>query len=233
MDQTYLTSILPLELYHSYVVETGTVDTVETLCVVLEQRGNIEHASPDVLCQTYDAFTIADSREIKDWHRSKGLTSGKKVCIISAKFINNEAQQSLLKIIEEPHEGTHFFLLIPHASTLLDTIRSRVHIITAPTEAGAPTTRAVAFLKASAKDRLDSIARIIEAYKTTDNSGALRHEATELLAEIELAIYSTIKKNIRDPHTQFVLGELSKGRKYLSTSGASAKMILEHIALVI
>src|SRR3989344_8109973 len=121
--------LFPEDLYHSYVIEGDKETTPNELLKYLEEAGHIENNSPDVICQTYESFNMENSSEIKDWHSKLGVTKGKRVCIIASNFINREAEQTLLKIIEEPAENTHFFLIVPDSSVLLDTIISRTHII--------------------------------------------------------------------------------------------------------
>jgi len=228
-----LQALLPKNLYHSYVIETNQSNVAENLLAVLEARGEISHLSPDVLCETRDSFTIADTFLIKEWHTSKNSTSAKKICIISTKFIQQEAQHALLKILEEPQEGTHFFLILPRASSLLDTIRSRVHRLEVLENTPDSTVRAQKFLKETPNMRLKIIEEFIEAHKNADNSGALRHEAINFLIEIEKELYNSFQKNKNNPEIRFIFSELEKGREYLSIPGASVKMILEYVALVI
>lgn len=227
----HLSSLLPNDLYHSYIVEGDTAVLTYELRDLLIERGDLVPQSPDLFLNTYDAFTIADSGAIKEWHNSFPVGTAKKVCILGAQFINYEAQQSLLKIIEEPHENTHFFLVVPQAGLLLETIRSRTHTIS--TSAEVSTTDIKKFISSSLADRLAFIAALVEKYKDKEGSGGLRHEATVLINGLELNIYEKFKKDPTNTDIQFVLGQLTDARTYASTPGASVKMILEHLSLVI
>jgi hypothetical protein len=230
-----LNSFFPENLYHSYVIEGEIAALVPSVRTLLEQRGDISLQSPDIFSNTYDAFTIADSSIIKEWHNSRALTSDKKICIIGAQFINHEAQQSLLKILEEPQENTHFFLVVPTGTNLLDTIRSRTHTIkigidSLPVVSGGYSKK---FMTVPLQKRLDLIAQIIEQHKDTEGSGSLRYEATQLVNDIEKEIHEKFHKDPAGVQMQFILDELKNAREYLSVPGCSVKMILEHIALVI
>lgn len=229
-----LSDLFPEDLYHSYIVEGDPVITAPLLRDFLEGRSDIGKDNPDILCQSYDSFTINDTARIKDWHTNRGVTDRKRVCIIGTKFINHEAEQSLLKIIEEPNVGTHLFIIVPNASLLLDTIRSRTHLVKIENKTESPFEKvASVFISATKAGRLEIVADLIESNKNNENSGGLRFQATELLNEIEKVVYLKFKENKDDEHTQFILEELQKNRLYLSTPGASVKMILEHIALVL
>jgi len=226
--------LFPKNLYHSYVIEGEPSRTATELLKFLEVRGEIERQSPDVLCQIYESFMMDDSGEIKDWHSRCGISKSKKVCIIATKFINREAEQTLLKIIEEPAINTHFFIIVPDASLLAETILSRVHLIKIKQSSDIDIQKdALRFISSSPKDRINKVALIIKEKKDEENSGQLRYYATSFVNEIESIIYQKFKKDRNNEKIKFALGELQKSREYLSTPGASVKMILEHLALVI
>ena len=66
---------------------------------------------------------------MKDRQQKKSLDGGKKIFVISTNSITREAQNSLLKIFEEPTEGTHFFLILSSSRILIPTLKSRLHVI--------------------------------------------------------------------------------------------------------
>jgi DNA polymerase III delta prime subunit len=229
--------LFPQDLYHSYVIEGEPNTTAIELLNFLEVRGVIEHQSPDVLYQIYESFTMDDSSQIKEWHSQLGIGKNKRVCIIATKFINHEAEQTLLKIIEEPAENTHFFIVVPDSSALLGTILSRVHIIRTEISNKSDVTdlkKIVSeFIKSNLGERIKKVAVIIDENKDKENSGQLRYYATSFVNELESIYYQKFTKDKNNAELKFTLNELQKSREYLSTPGASVKMILEHLALVI
>jgi hypothetical protein len=227
-------NLFPRILYHSYIVEGDPEITSLDLRKFLEERGEVETNSPDVLVQNYDAFTIDDSHKIKEWHSEMGVSGGKRICIIGAKFINHDAERTLLKIIEEPAVNTHFFLVVPNSLILLDTIRSRTHIVSTINNGNNDFEKvAKEFISATPKNRIDLVGKIIKENKDEESSGNLRFVAIQLINEIEKVIFEKFKKNPKDTNLQFILEELQKNREFLNLPGASVKMILEHLALVI
>ena len=229
-----LSQLFPKDLFHSYVVEGDPEELPYLLHGFLEERGDVEKKSPDTLIQIYDAFGIQDSGKIKEWHQNKAIGGNKKMCIIGAKFINREAEQSLLKMIEEPNSGTHFFLVVPDSSLLADTILSRVHIIkNIEVDFEKEDKMALEFWKLSPSIRIEKIGEIIKEFKDEENSGGLRYKAISLINATERIVYDKWKKDLNNEDTKFVLEELKNCRSFLSTPGASVKMILEHIALII
>lgn len=229
-----LEELFPKDLYQSYVIEGDPQTTASQLLALLEARGEIESKSNDVFHQYYESFTMEDGMEIKEWHSHLGISSGKKICIISTNFINREAEQSLLKIIEEPGERTHFFIVTPDSSLLLDTILSRVQIIKIENDENLEIKKlAISFVKAEVKDRMDMIVNMIKENKSEDSSGQLRHFAISFINELEKIVYKKFKDNVKDKNNMFVLEEIGKTRDFLSLPGAGVKMILEHLAIVI
>ncbi len=237
--------LFPQDLYHSYVVEGDPTTVASELLRFLESRGEIEKQSQDVICQMYESFTMEDSRVIKDWHNKLGITNGKKICILAAKFINREAEQALLKIIEEPGINTHFFMVVPDSSILLPTIISRVQIVKIPTRSNDAINgeveqstsaerikEASSFIKMTPTDRINKIAQVIKEKKEDENSN-LRFYAMNFINELENIFYQKFKENKNDKNIIFILGELEMSRKYINAPGASVKMILEHLALII
>ncbi len=230
---TSFKDLFPNTLYHSYIVE-GDPDTVALdLRVYLEERGDASRASSDVLCQVYNSFTVEDSEKIKEWHSEMGITETKKICIIGTKFINHDAERTLLKMIEEPKADTHFFIVVPNSRMLLDTILSRAHVIKVRKENVDRAKNALGFYKSKSKDRIKLVSDLIEEHKDSIGSGSVRFHATELINGLEEIVRKKFLSDKTNKDIQFALDELGKARDYLSLPGASVKMILEHLAIVI
>lgn len=224
---------LPAELYHSYVIEGDPAVTSQGLLAYLTETHVIAAGNEDILVQLHDSFAIADGIPVHEWHARKKVTDKKKVCIIGAKFMNREAEQSLLKILEEPKEDSHIFLVVPNASVLASTILSRVHVVKSGHVSISHDVQASEFIASSIKDRLSIVASLIDDAKDDETSGGLRYSAQSLLSALEKKLYIQFKKDITNTHCIFVLGELQMARMYVATPGASVKMILEHIACVL
>jgi DNA polymerase III delta' subunit len=71
-------------------------------------------------------ITLAQIDEIKYFARFNSINKSKKFVIIHpCELMNKEAQNSLLKILEEPPANLYFILISENPSSILDTIRSR------------------------------------------------------------------------------------------------------------
>ena len=81
-----------------------------------------------------ESIKVADISQIVEKSYEKGIESDQKFCIINnAQRMTTEAQNKLLKTLEEPSLGQYFFLCIPSRFLLLPTILSRCTIIELPT----------------------------------------------------------------------------------------------------
>jgi len=219
-------------LFQVYIIESKLPETRDLFIKYLESIDIKINGNPNVLNERYESFTIDNVRTLSEHHTEKSANEGKKIFIIQALTINHEAHHALLKMFEEPTENTHFFFLLPQVDILPDTLKSRVHIIYED-HMGSVANRDIAhvFIHEDIKERIDFVGKIVIKHKDALTSAPLRDEARGLLDACEFVLRKQEKKI--DDDTAWKLNEILKAKKYLSTSGASVKMILEHIALVI
>jgi DNA polymerase III delta prime subunit len=84
----------------------------------------------DFFERKYETFTIDHARELKLVHEMRPvINDGKKIFVISVDGITVEAQNALLKLLEEPAEYAHFFLIVPAVHLLLPTVQSRLSFV--------------------------------------------------------------------------------------------------------
>lgn len=72
---------------------------------------------------------IDQSRGILDFLSLKAIRGRRVIVIDDAESLNPQAANSLLKILEEPHEEVFFFLIAPGSVHVLSTIKSRTQVI--------------------------------------------------------------------------------------------------------
>lgn len=76
------------------------------------------------------SIKIDDIRAAREFCAVKPVLSARRAIIIKqAEKMTPQAQSALLKILEEPPAGTHFFILTDNLSGLLPTVRSRAAVI--------------------------------------------------------------------------------------------------------
>ncbi len=222
-------------LHHAYVLE-GQHDIIfKNLRDFLQKDFNFNtHGNPDFWHATYDSFGIEDGRQLKDMQEKMAFgTDGKKVFVISLNFITLEAQNSLLKVFEEPTAGTHFFIIVPSAEIFLPTIRSRVEIICredrgdgaqgiGDNKANAELVKS--FLKTTPAKRFELFKKIIEEKE--------KQKAIDFLNGLESELYVVWGKNL-DKQKSEIFTQIMKCRIFLGDRSPSVKMILENIALIV
>lgn len=183
-------------------------------------RGN-----PDFLFAEYDTFTIDEARALKDWQSKRPAAGEQKFFVLALNNATHQAQNSLLKVLEEPAAGTHFFLIAPTADIFLPTVRSRLFIVKFTGESvGDGGKGAEKFLKSNIGERLafaKSFADEIADGKKT------KTDVIKFLDTIELALRN---KNLAEAA---VFEELLQAKIFLRGSGSSVKMLLENLALKI
>ncbi len=209
----------------------------------VKTRGN-----PDFFDRTYQVFTIDDARELKALAMTrptmntdkKDTAAGTKIFILTMNGITVEAQNALLKLLEEPPEYAHIFLIIPSAHLLLPTVKSRLSMI--DTTVGCSDAdlmkEADDFLKAPVAKRLETIKSLMNAIaKDLPVAGLpagmsrqgrkIKQDAIDLINAIEAAAYAKggVKKN------RHALEAIALARKYMNDRSPSMKMLLEYMAL--
>ncbi len=216
--------VLPQDLHHAYVIEGGEEVEAEllqyindTLCI--ETRGN-----PDVHIRFHEVFGIDDGRAIQVLESRKAVVADKKIFVLRMHSITREAQNALLKTLEEPTTGTHFFIIISSAEVLLPTLLSRVQVIENTEKE--TSLFAQQFLSSTSAERLALISEIIEAKD--------KQEALSLVNGLEVALYS---KNGFNAEMETVPVEafeaLQSVRSYLGDRSASVKILLEHLSVTL
>lgn len=170
-------------------------------------------AAEEVVEETYPQLGIDTVRTLVTRAHHTPRHAAAQLFVTRTGFITHEAQNALLKVLEEPPATTRFLFVIPPTCRLLATIRSRVEVFTA---AAVETTDAVsAFLLATPAARVGEIERRLkdkdQAWAEQLQLGLLKRFATGEL-----------------PATS---AELVRAVERLNTRGAMNKWLLEDIAL--
>jgi len=220
--------------HHAYLLE-GEKEYVfqELLDFLNKELGFSTTANPDFWLRDFDSLGIDDSREIKDFQSKKAFVGDRKILVIKTNFITHEAQNSLLKVFEEPTANTHLFLIIPSAENLLPTLKSRLMIIKnldvgRPSQqfgCATPKLSVREFLGASIAERFELIKVFLPKNKDekADKAGAII-----FLNELEKELYKDFQNN-----SENTFSEIRKCRSYLNDRSPSVKMILEHLSQII
>ena len=168
----------------------------------------------DVVHHTYTRMSIANARALIRESVLRPVESAKRVFVITTDSILSDAQNALLKLFEEPNAETVFYLIIPREDILLPTLRSRLNVYDIQHEQ-IPTHVCEAFITLPLALRLSEVAL------------RLKNEDAEWVENMvrDVAQYAQKTKNPRVIELALFI------TAYVHTTGASRKMLLEHLAL--
>jgi hypothetical protein len=213
-------------LHHAYVIEGERERALKRLFEFLESDLDFNiKGNPDFQQDNFDTFGIDDGRVLKERQSKKAFTeNGKKIFVVSLNSITHEAQNSLLKVFEEPTKDTHFFLIVPSIEIFLPTVRSRVETLffsdikkLTENEFGKK------FLYSSIPERFKILESIIENKD--------KNIAIQFLNNLESNLYEILGNDL-DKNKSDVFNQIITCKKYLGDRSPSIKMIMEHVALV-
>ncbi len=214
--------------HHAYCIPGDPTICLELKTILESEHSIPSQANPDFYEQTFQSFTIDDARNLKALHETRPIgPTGRKIFIISMNGITSEAQNALLKLLEEPSDYAHFFLILPSAHLLLPTVKSRMRMIAidADTKVNEEITEeAQKFLKMSGAKKLDFIKKLID---DISKEKKVRQDAVDFLDAVESEIYleKKLKKNLQ------ALESIAFTKKYIYDRAPSVKMLLEYVAL--
>ena len=170
-------------------------------------------------------ISIDQIKEIREFARFASLRrSAKFVIIYPAEGMNKEAQNALLKVLEEPPADFHFFLITENRNLLLPTIISRCQTIDFP--------------DLNSSDLTDYLARYIQplppnaqaavanAHGSIDTLNKLISPEGARLLEAEEKLYR-IFKTTTPPET---VRQLDEFHSQCSSSDLGAQVILESVS---
>jgi DNA polymerase III delta prime subunit len=214
--------------HHAYCIPGDPSVCGELKILLADEHYIPSQANPDFYEQNYQTFTIDDARNLKALHETRPIgNTGKKIFIVVMNSITHEAQNALLKLLEEPSPYAHFFLIVPSAHVLLPTVKSRLRMIGHDSVSENNTGEredAGKFLKMPAGKKLDYIKKLLDDIAKEKKS---RQDAISFLNAVEHEVYASgsVKEHAKS------LEAITFARKYIHDRAPSVKMLLEYMAL--
>ncbi len=219
-------------LHHAYLLEGDRQSVLSELFDFLDLKLKVQRkGNPNFYLGEFDTLTIDDGRMLKEMQINKVEEGEKQIFVVAFNSITREAQNSLLKVFEEPSANTHFFVITPNASTLLPTLLSRLEKIETSIDSSNNQTReGERFLKLSKADRIQYIKELMEDIKEEKKE---KREATRILLDLEKILSTKINLSKATVVELKNLETIIESQDFASDKSASLKMILENIALSI
>lgn len=221
-------------LHHAYLIEGAQEKIVPEIFKFMKNLGIETSGNPDFYHISVDSFKIEDARNLKSVEYEKGFSTNKKIFLISANNFLLEAQNTLLKIFEEPIENTHFFIIVPNANTLLKTLVSRFYLIKTETGLENELKEAEKFIVMSLKDRLVYIKELLVSNDEEDDEENLTIEVQSVRSKslnFLNALETVVSRIVLD--TQNCFAHIFKVREFINQPGSSIKTLMESVALII
>lgn len=215
-------------LHHAYIIEGDKKDICPRLFTFFEEELQIPtRGNPDFIYQEFELFGINDARNLKELHYSKPVAGDKKLLVTVLGSITTEAQNALLKVLEEPVGHSHFFFISPSSDLFIPTIISRTEVLKKEVVADAALSEeAYAYLRRTPVERLELVRNMIEE---KDSAKAL-----SLLDKMEQVYEESLREGAGEQgRIREALEEIIRMRSYLRSKSASIKMIMEHLSLTL
>ena len=180
---------------------------------ISEYKEQYDVSTSDTRVYVREKLLIEDVREIIRTISQTPLEGEKTLTIIAAQGIDHEAQNALLKVVEEPPAFAYVILIIPREDILLPTLRSR--FIGVSKHDGDDEVFASEYLGKTPAQRQKMHEKIVKDKDTV--------AARALIRGIEVVLG---KQGMRED-----LDDVMAFRQYIEQRGASIKFMLEHLAL--
>lgn len=206
---------------NTHIVAGGAGIVPEVL--MYAKKAGITLDERDTYTRVYAHFGIDEAREIIDRSVLKAV-SERRVFVLAMPDMTREAQNALLKTLEEPHDNALFFFIVPAPDTLLPTLRSRMQVLRMSGRVAVSTLDTRSFLAAEPARRVDMLKPLLE--KGEDDRRDMS-AIISFLTELESLLGQQKTKDAEG------LRAVYRARRFLGDKGALVKPLLEQVALLI
>ncbi|MFA5987696.1 MAG: hypothetical protein WC797_03555, partial [Candidatus Paceibacterota bacterium] len=229
MQHSFLKEYKKDGLLHAYLI----VGDIKSSLLVLEEDlraiiGNDPRLCPDVSFFTSDTFTVDDARKVKIDQSKTPLVASARFFVLGANSFTEEAQNALLKSIEEPVSESYFFILADRQNTIISTLLSRLAIVK-NMEDETEVDLAEQFWKGDISSRLVIVAGLLEEGEETELGGP-KSACGRFLNSLVKVAHNKLEAGFDESIADFI-GHLLTVKDYASDPSFATKMALEYLAL--
>lgn len=224
------------QLHHAYLLIGDKENIQKSLINFLKKEVLFTtQGNPDFIQVAHETFGIDEARALKSITGMRAIED-RKFALISLNSITTEAQNSLLKIFEDPVGQTTFFVIASTLEIFIPTLLSRFFIVDTRrgnfenknsdkiTEKG-QIDLAKNFLSSSPAGRISLLEDLIEKKD--------KIEAINFLNSLESLLATKLHKAGIDHKVVDACNEIIKYKGYLYDRASSIKMLLQHISCTI
>lgn len=214
------------ELHHAYLVVGNAGKGAAEVLAMLETRGVKTAGNADVLVLSFTELSIDNAREISSYASLKALKDWKYL-VVTFSRATNEAQNALLKVVEEAPGNTIFFFSIDSLGHVLSTLQSRAvavsvsdaNMISDDTDVAKEVRE---FLSGTFEERLKMIEKMNTYITKTHDRAPVRAFTKGLLEHVH--------EKGASPQA---LRDLLDAQGYIRQQGSSVKAVLGHLAVTL
>lgn len=208
----------------------GDASSLPELTAKLAAEGIRVVGNSDVYVREYTHFGIDEARELTARAYGKSMTGSRRVFIALFPIITAEAQNALLKTLEEPPSDALFFLVTAAPMMLLPTLRSRAQMLELVVDEKS-IVDTLKFLKAKPRDRIDMLKPLLE--KNEDERRDIGAIITFLSSlECRLSTMSNSRPGVESARREGI-ESVYRARMYAGDKGSLLKPLLEQVALLV
>lgn len=217
--------LLKKTFHHAYLCVGEPVQVLAELKEALSKKFGAEYVksgNPDFLNLSLSFFGIDDSRRLKSFQSRRAVRFSDKCIVIQSNTFTIEAQNALLKTLEEPAQNTHIFIISSQAGNVLPTVTSRCQLVNIESEQFSADLeiRVEKFLHSDITERNAVITEVLSSEDGVMNSILF----TNCLLK---KIWEKKEKSLEVVRISEKISEMSQ---LLNSRGGSPKLILEFLA---
>ena len=223
-------------LHHAYLIEGARDALLPEVLSFLESIDVKTSGNPDFYNIFIDSVKMKDTEYLRSLMSQKIFNeeaNAKKIFILSLNNFLIDAQNSLLKVFEEPTPNTHFFIITPDVSIFLPTVISRFQVISTKGGNKEDLKIAESFIAMKLSARLEFLKDFLKD-KDEEEEGIIedstRAKANHFLDAVENVLHT---KMLKTPFDADIFDHIFKVRQFLRQPGSSTKMLLESVALLV
>lgn len=206
-------------LNHFYLIKSNNFD----IPAIKSHFDKVLVSEFEIFDFNYDTILVDNAREIIDLANRKISDSKKNFFFIKTNSINHQAQNSLLKSLEEPTSGLHFFFVLPELNNILPTVLSRAFVVLDENKINIDSS----FFKLNLAEKIKHVEKLAAEIKDGKKTKQDAINFVDSLIEF-LNTKSDFKKEFPQK-----IQDILELRSFISDSGSSVKSILEAIILAL
>lgn len=241
-------------MHHAFVVEGDIRQSRPALFDFLKNEFAMDLGHNDLVLLDRGDFGIDNVQEIVDINSRKPTVGIYKVVVVILNSISHQAQNAILKTLEEPRPGTFIFILANTSAIFLPTILSRVQVVrggtsdatenvkdASSTGAGSDlkqakkdakkteTLDAEIFIKNSSSERLAQVKEILDLKSDEEIGDA---EIFAFVQAVEKIAHGAATKASTSASDKAGVAKIfTKVSEYMRDTSSSKKLLLEYVAL--